>query len=143
MGNTAQPHWAKTHGSRCFVQTPHCNITVTEKDLMHCVRGLVPNNPGRESVSLVTNSMTATAVIPGSVLVLEAILITRTHVETWQWVDGEHIMGTKTSRLWATFLFNNVVVIALIWFQNNCSDISPRTISFPISLQLFQWQSCL
>ena len=81
---------------------------------MHCVQVLATYNPGLESVSLLTNSITATAVIPGSVLVLEVILTTRTRVEMWQCTNGEPIMGIKTSKLWATFLFNNEEVIAPI-----------------------------
>ena len=61
--------------------------------------------------------MTATAVIPGSVLVLEVILTTRTRVEMWQRTDGDQMMGVKTSKLWATFLFNNEEVIVRTWFQ--------------------------
>ena len=117
MGNTAQPHWAETNGSHCFLQMRHYNQTATRKDLMHCVQVLATYNPGLESVSLLTNSITATAVIPGSVLVLEVILTTRTRVEMWQCTNGEPIMGIKTSKLWATFLFNNEEVIAPIWFQ--------------------------
>ena len=115
MGNIAQPHWTGTNGSHCFLQVPHYNQTATWKDLTHCVQVLAPNEPGLESVSLVTNRMTAPPVIPGSVLVLEVILTTGTRVEMWQ--DGEQIMGIATSKLWATFLFNNEEIIAPIWFQ--------------------------
>ena len=107
MGNTVQPHWAEKNGSCCFLQLPHYNQTATGKDLTHFVEVLAPFNPGLESVSLVTKSITATAVIPGSVLVLEDILITGARVEMWQCTDGEQIMVVKTSKLWATFLFNN------------------------------------
>ena len=107
MGNSAKPHWAEKNGRRCFLQLPHYNQIVTGKDLTHFVKVLAPFNPGLESVSLVTNSITATAVIPGSVLVLEDILITGARVEMWQCTDGEQIMVVKTSKLWATFLFNN------------------------------------
>ena len=95
----------------------HYNQTATGKDLTQCVQVLAPYNPGLESVSLLTNSITATAVIPGSVLVLEVILTTRTRVEMWQCTNGEPIMGIKISKLWATFLFNNEEVIVPIWLQ--------------------------
>ena len=61
--------------------------------------------------------MTATAVIPGSVLVLEDILTTRTHVEMKQRTYGDQIMVVKTSKQWATFLFSNEEVIVPIWLQ--------------------------
>ena len=112
MGNTVQPHWVETNGSHCFLQMRHYNQTATGKDLTHCVQVLATYNPGLESVSLVTNRITATAVIPGSVLVLEENLTTRTRVEMWQ--RTKPIMGIKTSKLWATFLFNNEEVIAPI-----------------------------
>ena len=117
MGNTAQPHWAETNGSLCFLQLPHYNQTATGKDLTHCVQVLATYNPGLESVSLVTNRMTATAVIPGSVLVLEDNLTTRTHVEMRQRTYGDQIMVVKTSKQWVTFLFNNEEVIVPIWLQ--------------------------
>ena len=107
MGNSAKPHWAEKNGRCCFLQLPHYNQIVTGKDLTHFVEVLAPFNPGLESVSLVTNRITVTAVIPGSVLVLEDVLITGARVEMWHRTDGEQIMVVKTSKLWATFLFNN------------------------------------
>ena len=59
----------------------------------------------QESVSLVTNKMTAAAVIPESGLVRVVDLTILTRVETWQ--PGEEIMETKTSKPWDTFLFSN------------------------------------
>ena len=107
MGNSEKPHWAEKNGRCCFLQLPHYNQIVTGKDLTHFVEVLAPFNPGLESVSLVTNRITVTAVIPGSVLVLEDVLITGARVEMWHRTDGEQIMVVKTSKLWATFLFNN------------------------------------
>ena len=69
-----------------------------------------------EWVSLLAKKIIVTAVIPASVLAQEVIVVTRTPVESWHWVNRQKMMGTKTSRPWDSFSFNNVVVIAPSWF---------------------------
>ena len=115
MGNTTQPLWAETNGSRYSAQTPHYNQIAPGKDSTHFVR-VVPLNPGLESVSLLAKKIIVTAVIPASVLAQEVIVVTRTPVESWHWLNRQKMMGTKTSRPWDSFSFNNVVVIAPSWF---------------------------